>query len=141
MSSTTSNTPANKNGKHQQFFKVATAECPDVDYFETLFLAKLFCDRHQLSYGYIMLCDKDKNEIGDWGDYEEEEEESDDEEDRCASCGTTCLDHTSNKGRGSESPCKECGEYRCKYCPCECGENRCNRCKYFPCKCNDDIYK
>tara|TARA_R110002020_G_scaffold248398_1_gene462414 strand:+ start:194 stop:481 length:288 start_codon:yes stop_codon:yes gene_type:complete len=65
-------------------------------------------------------------------------------EDRCASCGTTCLDHTSNKGRGSESPCKECGEYRCKYCPCECGENKCtcecgeNR---GSCKWGEDIYK
>jgi len=43
-----------------------------------------------------------------------------DEESECASCGTTCLDHTSNKGRGSESPCSSCEELRCKHCPCEC---------------------
>lgn len=44
------------------------------------------------------------------------------EDDECASCGTTCLDHTSNKGRGSESPCSSCEELRCKHCPCECDE-------------------
>ena len=51
-------------------------------------------------------------------DYEEKEEE----EQKCDGCGTTCLDHTSNKGRGSESPCEECEETRCKLCPCECEE-------------------
>ena len=44
------------------------------------------------------------------------------EEDKCAACGTTCLDHTSNNGRGSESPCGCCEELRCKYCPCECDD-------------------
>jgi len=44
------------------------------------------------------------------------------EELECACCGTTCLDHTSNKGRGSESPCEKCDELRCKYCPCECDD-------------------
>jgi hypothetical protein len=43
-------------------------------------------------------------------------------ENTCASCGTECLDHTSNKGRGSESPCSVCEENRCKHCPCECEE-------------------
>jgi hypothetical protein len=47
---------------------------------------------------------------------EEEEDEC------CQSCGTTCLDHTSNKGRGSEAACPDCKEIRCKYCPCECKE-------------------
>jgi hypothetical protein len=45
-------------------------------------------------------------------------EEAEGEE--CDCCGTTCIDHTSNKGRGSQSPCKYCKETRCKYCPCEC---------------------
>ena len=48
--------------------------------------------------------------------------DEEEEEQRCEGCGTTCLDHTSNKGRGSESPCEECGETRCKFCPCECEE-------------------
>ncbi len=52
-------------------YKVATAECPDVDYFDTLEEAKEFCDRHSLDYGYIMLCDSEKREIGCWGDFEE----------------------------------------------------------------------
>ena len=46
-------------------------------------------------------------------------EEVEDEE-CCHSCGTTCLDHTSNKGRGSEEACPVCKEIRCKHCPCEC---------------------
>ena len=64
------------------------------------------------------------------GEQEEEEPKwrdalasSECEEDVCAACGTTCLDHTSNKGRGSESPCEKCGDLRCKYCPCECDED------------------
>ena len=62
--------------EEKNFYKVATAECPDVDYFDTLQEAKDFCDEyHDLDYGYIMLCDADKEEIGDWGDYLEEEEE------------------------------------------------------------------
>jgi len=52
-------------------------------------------------------------------DYEEKEDEQ-----TCDGCGTTCLDHTSNKGRGSESPCEECEETRCKLCPCACEENQ-----------------
>tara|TARA_R100001244_G_scaffold98905_1_gene73843 strand:+ start:607 stop:1269 length:663 start_codon:yes stop_codon:yes gene_type:complete len=44
------------------------------------------------------------------------------EEEACTCCGTTCLDHTSNKGRGSEDPCSDCGENRCKHCPCECDQ-------------------
>jgi len=47
---------------------------------------------------------------------------TDDEDEECEACGTTCLDHTSNKGRGSEYPCEECGDTRCKNCPCECEE-------------------
>ena len=46
------------------------------------------------------------------------------DEQTCDGCGTTCLDHTSNKGRGSESPCEECEETRCKLCPCACEENQ-----------------
>ena len=49
---------------------------------------------------------------------EEEDEQT------CDGCGTSCLDHTSNKGRGSESPCEECEETRCKLCPCACEENQ-----------------
>ena len=49
---------------------------------------------------------------------------ADQEEQTCDGCGTTCLDHTSNKGRGSESPCEECEETRCKLCPCACEENQ-----------------
>ena len=48
--------------------------------------------------------------------------DEEEEEQKCDGCGTTCLDHTSNKGRGSESPCEECDETRCKLCPCECEE-------------------
>ena len=61
--------------EEKNFYKVCTAECPDVDYFDTLQEAKDFCDEHDdLDYGYIMLCDADKNEIGDWGDYWGEED-------------------------------------------------------------------
>lgn len=103
----------------KQYFKVADGGNPDVDYFETLDEAKAFCDKYDsLDYGLIMLCDFEKKEIGDWGDFEEEEEE----DECCQSCGTTCLDHTSNKGRGSEAACPDCKEIRCKYCPCECKE-------------------
>jgi hypothetical protein len=49
--------------------------------------------------------------------YELDQEE---EDECCQSCGTTCLDHSSNKGRGSEEACPECKEIRCKHCPCEC---------------------
>jgi len=53
-------------------------------------------------------------------DYYDVDEEDDEEDIFCACCGTTCLDHTSNKGNGSEYPCEICNEHRCKYCPCEC---------------------
>ena len=52
------------------------------------------------------------------------EEEEEEEEECCQSCGTTCLDHTSNKGRGSEEACPDCKEIRCKHCPCECEEEK-----------------
>jgi len=56
------------------------------------------------------------------------EQSTDEEEDeRCFCCGTTCLDHTSNKGRGSEYPCETCGQ-RCKYCPCDCPDDDCEKC-------------
>lgn len=51
---------------------------------------------------------------------DELKQELEEKDDQCMNCGTTCLDHTSNKGRGSESPCEDCEEHRCKYCPCEC---------------------
>tara|TARA_R110001606_G_scaffold290111_2_gene438065 strand:- start:97 stop:675 length:579 start_codon:yes stop_codon:yes gene_type:complete len=51
-------------------------------------------------------------------------EEDEEEEECCQSCGTTCLDHTSNKGRGSEEACPDCKEIRCKHCPCECVEEK-----------------
>jgi len=58
----------------KQYYKVCRAENPDVEYFDTLHEAKAFCDKHaDLDYGLIMLCDFEKNEIGDWGDYDEEE--------------------------------------------------------------------
>ena len=57
----------------KEYYKVCSAECPDVDYFDTLEEAKAFCDQHaDLDYGLIMLCDSNKNDIGDWGDYLEE---------------------------------------------------------------------
>ena len=60
----------------KEFYEVSCAENPDVNYFNTLEEAKAFCDKHDdLDYGLIMLCDKNKKHIGDWGDYEEEEEE------------------------------------------------------------------
>jgi len=60
----------------RQYFKVADGGNPDVEYFNTLDEAKAFCDKHEsLDYGLIMLCDWEKKEIGDWGDFEEEEEE------------------------------------------------------------------
>ena len=55
--------------EEKQYYKVAQAENPDVEYFDTLQEAKKYCDRHLIDYGYIMLCDEDFNEIGDWGDY------------------------------------------------------------------------
>ena len=58
-----------------------------------------------------------KLDDGSWKLAEEEEEEE-----CCQSCGTTCLDHSSNKGRGSEEACHDCTEIRCKHCPCECDE-------------------
>ena len=68
----------NKNGDalcddcfEKNYYKVSTAECPDVDYFDTLEEAKLFCDKHDIDYGVIMLCDYNKDEIGDYGDYED----------------------------------------------------------------------
>ena len=59
-----------KDDESDNCFKVAQAECPDIEYFDTLDDAKRYCDRHLIDYGHIMLCDSDKNEIGDWGDYE-----------------------------------------------------------------------
>ena len=57
-----------------EFYEVSCAENPDVEYFNTLENAKEFCDKHDaLDYGMIMLCDKNKKHIGDWGDYEEDE--------------------------------------------------------------------
>ena len=53
-----------------------------------------------------------------------DDESEEEDEQTCDGCGTTCLDHTSNKGRGSESPCEECEETRCKLCPCACEENQ-----------------
>ena len=56
----------------EEFYEVSCAENPDVEYFNTLEEAKAFCDKHgDLDYGLIMLCDKHKKHIGDWGDYEE----------------------------------------------------------------------
>jgi len=45
----------------------------------------------------------------------------------CANCGTSCLDHRSNRGRGSEHPCEDCGEDRCVLCPCDCWRPGVNR--------------
>ena len=59
-----------KDDESDNCFKVAQAECPDVEYFDTLDDAKRYCDRHLIDYGHIMLCDSEKKEIGDWGDYE-----------------------------------------------------------------------
>ena len=50
----------------------------------------------------------------------EPEPEPEEEDSSCDSCGTTCLDHHANEGRGSESPCDSCGENRCEHCPCDC---------------------
>mgnify|MGYP003659254684 CR=1 FL=1 len=59
--------------EEKEYYKVCRAENPDVEYFDTLHEAKAFCDKHaDLDYGLIMLCDFEKNEIGDWGDYDEE---------------------------------------------------------------------
>ena len=67
--------------KDLNVYKVAKAECPDINYFTTVQEAKDFCDKHDdLDYGYIMLCDIYKNEIGDWGDYMEEDEKEEVEE-------------------------------------------------------------
>ena len=68
--------------------------------------------------------DPEKATIMDRKEYEDflSSDDDEDDDDNCAACGTTCLDHTSNKGRGSESPCLKCGENRCKYCPCECSK-------------------
>ena len=68
-------------------------------------------------------CDKDgDNYDGFLDQYDFCAETSSYEEGVCAACGTSCLDHTSNNGRGSESPCGCCEELRCKYCPCECDD-------------------
>jgi len=55
--------------------------------------------------------------------YDRWSDDEDEDEVKCEVCDTTCMDHTSNKGRGSNSPCVECGENRCKHCSCECVEN------------------
>ena len=57
----------------EEFYEVVCAENPNTDYFYTLEEAKAFCDKHRDSYGLIMLCDKNKKHIGNFGDYEEEE--------------------------------------------------------------------
>ncbi len=64
--------------EEKEYYKVCCAENPDVEYFDTLHEAKAFCDKHaDLDYGLIMLCDFEKNEIGDWGDYDEKEDDED----------------------------------------------------------------
>ena len=43
----------------------------DDSYFDSLDEAMEFCDAHNdLGYGLIILCDKDRNEIGQYGDFE-----------------------------------------------------------------------
>ena len=57
--------------EEEEFYEVSCAENPDIEYFKTLIEAKQFCDKcEDLNYGLIMLCDKNKNRIGDWGDYD-----------------------------------------------------------------------
>jgi hypothetical protein len=51
---------------------------------------------------------------------ENESDETDSEDLHCDSCGTSCMDHTSNRGFGTENPCEYCKENRCKHCPCDC---------------------
>lgn len=65
--------------KAVELFKVAKAECPDTEYFETLEDAKTYIDKyresHDLDYGYIMRVEKDgesEEEIGEWGEFWEE---------------------------------------------------------------------
>ena len=53
-----------------QFYKVAQAENPDVEYFKTLEAAKYFCDKHpDLDYGNIVLCDEHFTEVGYYGQF------------------------------------------------------------------------
>jgi hypothetical protein len=80
----------------KEYYKVCSAECPDVDYFDTLEEAKAFCDQHaDLDYGLIMLCDSNKNDIGDWGDYYEKEQ--------------SCCKITKHTPEGMETECESCG--------------------------------
>ena len=65
--------PVKEEEEEEEFYEVACAENPDIDYFNTLEEAKTFCDKHKDHYGLIMLCDKNKKRIGNWGDYVEEE--------------------------------------------------------------------
>lgn len=151
MSSNTSKISVTKNGKHLYYIKLVDGKpIPAKEEFtiEILVAGWGWCrykdkkDRDE-NCVYCKNCiwkmRGDKTAYDEDGVYCETEDE-----DACDSCGTTCLDHKSNKGRGSESPCKECGENRCNYCPCECGENKC------PCECGEnrgsckwgeDIYK
>ena len=65
-----------EEAEEKEFYEVSYAEHPDVDYFNTLEEAKAFCDkRDDLDYGLIMLCDKHKKRIGNWGDYDEEDDD------------------------------------------------------------------
>jgi len=96
----------------RQYFKVADGGNPDVDYFDTLDEAKAFCDKHEsLDYGLIMLCDWEKKEIGDWGDFEEEEEV---EFDTCVGCEKTVQ--VEYKNGYSIANCDWCDKMLCREC-------------------------
>ena len=106
-------------------------------YEEPVTQATMLKRTHEIQCGKCAISDYAEN-IGVWNDGKLQElglcgECEEEDELTCDGCGTTCLDHTSNKGRGSESPCEECGETRCKFCPCECEEEeddgaRCDIC-------------
>ena len=84
----------------EEFYEVSCAENPDVEYFNTLEEAKAFCDKHgDLDYGLIMLCDKHKKHIGDWGDYEEVDHNY------CEKCGRPSEVWGGNPHKGM---CKKC---------------------------------
>ena len=72
-----------------KLFMVAQAECPDIEYFETLNDAKNYVDKyrdsHQLDYGYIMRvvyngCIDKEEEVGYWGEFYEDWEHDDDDD-------------------------------------------------------------
>ena len=91
--------------EEKEYYKVCCAENPDVEYFDTLHEAKAFCDKHaDLDYGLIMLCDFEKNEIGDWGDYDEEEVEV-----LCGGCGKNDM-RNYYKIPLPEDRCSDCEE-------------------------------